>query len=395
MIKREYYINKVREFYNSDLIKIITGIRRSGKSVILEQIMDEIRSSGNDILYLNFEDSRTLEQIPDANSLIEYVEQYRRDSSRMLYVFLDEIQEVADWAKACKTIRLYNNSLFITGSNSKLLSKEFTDEFSGRYVAFRVRPFVFGELQEYARELGREVSIMDYLIWGGFPKRLEFASDEARDLYLNELNKSIVENDLIVRYNIQNTELFRNIVNYVLRSNSRIFSARSIEAYLKNEHVDGSVNTIIKYLGYLDEAYIIDRIKPFSTRTKSELTYSFKLYDADVSLNSIRVTDGRYDLTHNLENIVYNELVYRGYELNVYNDEKGEIDFVALKDGKKYYVQVAYSVAEEKAYTREMGALNAMENDAKKILITNDELDYSTSTVKHLRLPEFLTSDEL
>ena len=123
--------------------------------------------------------------------------------------------------------------------------------------------------------------------------------------------------------------------------------------------------------------------------------YSFKLYNADVSLNSIRVTDGRYDLTHNLENIVYNELLYRGYQLEVYNDEKGEIDFVATKDGKKYYIQVAYSVAEEKSYEREMNAFDMMGNDAKRYLITNDEIDYSTSVVKHLKLEEFLLGDEL
>ena len=392
MITRSHYIEKLRAFYDSDLIKIITGIRRSGKSVILEQVMAEIQGNGGDVVYLNFEDERVLKRTPNAESLVNFIDNYRKENGagKKLYLFFDEIQEVEDWALACKTLRLYNNSLFITGSNSKLLSKEYTNEFSGRYVSLQVRPFVYSEVVQYCKELGREASVMDYLVWGGFPKRLEFAEPEARDHYLVDLNKSIVENDLIVRYNIQNTELFRKMVNYVLKSNARIFSARSIEAYLKNEHIDGSVNTIIRYLGYLEEAYIIERIKPFSTKTKTELAYSFKLYDADASLNSIRVDDGRYDLTHNFENIVYNELIYRGYKMEVYNDEKGEVDFVANKDGKKYYVQVAYSVAEEKAYRREMDALMALDNDAQKILITNDELDYSTSVVRHVRFEEFL-----
>lgn len=198
-----------------------------------------------------------------------------------------------------------------------------------------------------------------------------------------------------MRYSIKNVELFRKVVNFVLRSNSRIFSARSIEAYLKNEHIEGSVNTIIKYLNHLEEAYIIERIKPFSPKTKEELAYSFKLYNTDVSLNSIRVHNNRYDLTHNFENIIYNELIYKGYSLEVYNDEKGEIDFVATKDGKKYYIQVAYSVAEDKAYNREMSSLNALENDAEKILITNDEIDYSTSVVRHLRFRDFLLAKGL
>lgn len=396
MIKREHYIEKLRPFYDSDLIKIITGIRRSGKSVILEQVMEEIREAGKEVIYLNFEDERTLSLAPDAGKLIKYVDDWRRrNNSEKIYVFFDEIQEVENWEIACRTLRLDNNSLFITGSNSKLLSKEYTKEFSGRYISLQVRPFVYEEVLEYVKELGRETSTMDYLVWGGFPKRLEFLEPEARERYLEELNKSIIENDLIVRYRIQNIDLFRRVVNYVLRSNARIFSARSIEAYLKNEHVDGSINTIIKYLGYLEEAYIIERIKPYSSKTKMELSYFFKLYDADVSFNSIRVEDGRYDLTHNFENIVYNELVYRGYEMKVYNDERGEVDFVAMKDGKKYYVQVAYSVAEEKAYNREMGSLLDLDNDAEKILITNDEIDYSTSVVKHIRFKEFLEREDI
>lgn len=397
MIKRKKYIEQLRPFYDSDLIKIVTGIRRSGKSVILEQVMEEVRGEGREVLYLNFEDEATLLATPDAETLIKYIEQYRQEKhlGGKLYLFFDEIQEVEGWVAACRTLRLRDNSLFITGSNSKLLSKEYTTQFSGRYVSLRVRPFVYKEIVEYAKELGREVEPLDYLVWGGFPKRLEFLEPAARDRYLEDLNKSIVENDLIIRYNIQNMELFRKVVNYVLRLNARIFSARSIEAYLKNEHVEGSINTIIKYLGYLEEAYVIDKVKPFSAKTKTELAYSFKLYDADVSLNSIRVRDGRYDLIHNLENIVYNELLYRGYQLEVYNDEKGEVDFIATREGKKYYIQVAYSVAEDKAYEREMGRLNAMDNDAAKILITNDAIDYSTSVVRHLKFEEFLLKDEL
>lgn len=393
MIIREHYIDKLREFYDSDLIKIIAGIRRSGKSVILEQIMEEVKAKNLPVIYMNFEDQRTLKLAPDADSLIGYIDKHRKPGKN--YLFFDEIQEVADWQIACKTLRLDDNSVFITGSNSRLLSKEFTTAFSGRYVSLEVRPFVYKEIVEYAKELPYEPTVSDYLIWGGFPKRFEFGTREAVEQYLVELNRSIVENDLIVRYNIQNTDLFRRVVNYVLKSNSRIFSARSIEAYLKNEHITGSINTIIKYLGYLEEAYIIERISPYSTRTKAELSYSFKLYDTDVSFNSIRVTDGRYDLTHNLENIVFNELIYMGYQLEVYNDEHGEVDFVASKNNKKYYIQVAYSVAEDKAYEREMSTLNTLDNSAKKILITTDEIDYSTSTVTHIPLADFLVLDEL
>ncbi len=393
LIKREHYLKRIRGFYDSDLIKIITGIRRCGKSIILEQIMNEIKEKTYNIIYLNFEDERIISNISNCEQLLDYVDNNRK--SGLCYVFFDEIQEVTDWQKACKTLRLRNTSVFITGSNSKILSKEFTKKFSGRYVSFRIRPFVYKEMLDYSKETGNDYTITDYLIWGGFPKLLEFSSKEDRLVYLNDIYSSIVNKDLIVRFNIKNTELFKKITNYILRSNARIFSSRSIESYLKSEQVDGSINTIIKYVSYLEEAYIIDRIKPYSTATKKELAYYFKVYDSDVAFNSILCIDNRYDISHNLENIVYNELIYMGYEVNVFNNNNKEIDFVAFKDNKKYYIQVTYSVAEDKAYEREFRAFNKIDNNSKKILITNDEIDYSTSVIEHIKLKDFLLMNSL
>ena len=393
MIKREHYIEQIRGFYDADLIKIITGIRRCGKSVILEQVINEIKKKSNNVIYLNFEDENIRANIPDSNTLLNYVEKNRKKGK--CYIFFDEIQEVKDWQYACKTLRLYNNSVFITGSNSKMLSKEFTKEFSGRYVSFQIRPFVYKEILEYTKELKKECSISDYLVWGGFPKRFEFDKEKDSIKYLNEINTSIVEKDVITRYNIQNIELFKRITNYVLKSNARIFSARSIEGYLKNEHIEGSINTIIKYLNYLEEALIIERIKPYSTKTKAELSYYFKIYNSDVSFNSIRCMDNRFDLTHNLENIVYNELKYMEYNINVFNNNDKEIDFLVSKNNKKYYIQVAYSIAEEKTYEREFKSYNELDNSIKKIIITNDDIDYSTSTVTHIKLKDFLLMNSL
>lgn len=393
MIKREHYIEQIRGFYDTDLIKIITGIRRCGKSVILNQVIKEIKKKSNNVIYLNFEDETIKSNIPDCNTLLEYVEKHRKEGK--CYIFFDEIQEVKDWQFACKTLRLYDNSVFITGSNSKLLSKEFTKEFSGRYVSFQIRPFIYKEILEYTKELKKECSISDYLVWGGFPKRFEFDKEKDKIRYLNEINTSIVEKDVITRYNIQNIELFKRITNYVLKSNARIFSSRSIEGYLKNEHIEGSINTIIKYLNYLEEALIIERIKPYSTKTKNELSYYFKIYNSDVSFNSIRCMDNRFDLTHNLENIVYNELIYMEYNVNVFNNKEKEIDFLVSKNNKQYYIQVAYSIAEDKTYEREFKAFNNLDNSIKKIIITNDDIDYSTSTVTHIKLKDFLLLNSL
>ena len=393
MIYREHYINPVREFYDSDLIKIITGIRRSGKSVILEQIRNEIGQKTDNVIYLNFEDKRVEANISNGDILIDYIEANRKNGK--CYIFLDEIQMLDNWQEACKTLRLYDNSIFITGSNSKLLSKEFTKELSGRYVAFRIRPFVYKEILEYTKKLGTECSITDYLVWGGFPKRFEFNTDDARLRYLNDLDDTIVINDLINRYKIKKENLFKGLINYILRSNSRIISAKSIHDYIKGKNENCSINTIIKYLSYLEEAYIIENVKQYSTKTKSELAYYSKIYDADVALNSIRCMDNRYDLTHNLENIIYNELIYMGYNINVFNNNGREIDFLAQKDNKKYYIQVAYSVADEKTYNREFSAFANIDNLSQKIIITNDDIDYSTSTIRHIKLKDFLIMESL
>ena len=393
MIRREHYLSKIRPFYDSDLIKIITGIRRCGKSVILRHVMEELEAAGKKCLFLDFDLLPVHREIPNADALITYISEYLGEEK--LYVFLDEIQNLDGWNEACRTIRLYNTSLFITGSNSKLLSKEFTKELSGRYVSFRIKPFVYAEAEEYSTQMGKSFEVTDYLIWGGFPAALEQPDAESRKRYLTDLNNTIIYNDLENRYHIRKRDIFERIVDFVLVSNARIFSAKSIADYMKGQNILVTVPTVIKYLGYLKEAYIIEDVHLYSPKAKAKLNYYYKLYDEDVSLNSIRQSGPRYDLTHNLENVVLNELIYRGYEVSVYNNKGREIDFLAVKDNKQYLVQVAYSIAEDKTYEREFSAFAELDNSMKKIIITNDDIDYSTSTVYHYRLKDFLKMDEL
>ena len=389
MIIRSHYIEQIRPFFESDLIKVITGIRRCGKSVILSQIADEYRSASKPVLFINFENLEYSSAISDAAALTTYVKE-RIPAEEKLYVFLDEVQLVKDWNIACRSLRLENISLFITGSNSKLLSKEFTKELSGRYVSFCVRPFVYKEIIDYANQLGKEYSIADYLVYGGFPKVIELPDKDSIAQYLNDLNQTIIINDIMTRYKIRKTELFKRLVNYVLISNARIFSANSIQHYLASEKLNCSINTVMKYLSYLEEAYVIRKIPQYSTRAKRELSFYAKIYDEDVSFNTIRQHKGRFDLTHNLENIVFNELIFMGYELTVFTKGNQEIDFMANKSGKEYLIQVAYSVAEESTYNREFALFNTLDQSKKKILITNDAVDYSTSTVEHISLSRFL-----
>lgn len=391
MISREHYLQQIRPFYESNLVKIVTGIRRCGKSVIMDQIETELRQSGKKTLMLNFEDRSVSALITTVDELIDYISQYL--GKEKLYVFLDEVQMIEQWNVACRTLRLKNVSLFITGSNSKLISKEFTKELSGRYVAFRVRPFVFLEIQEYVKELQHDYSISDYLVFGGFPQAIEFPTKQARLRYLNDLDDTIVINDILNRYKIRKDNLFRRLVNYIMISNARIFSANSVQKFLKGQGFECSLNTILKYLSYLEEAYVISPIRQYSTKAKRELKYYQKLYVEDVSFNSIRQTDGHWDITHNLENIVYNELLYRGFNLFVFREGSQEVDFLAEKNNRQYLIQVAYSIAEESIYRREFALFNKLDQTREKIIITNDDFDFSTSTVRHINLKEFLINE--
>lgn len=384
---------KIRPFYDSDLIKIITGVRRCGKSVIKDQIEEELRRMGKPTLSLDFERLSVNSQISNADELVAYVT--ARLGQEKTYVFLDEVQQVDGWNIACRSLRLENLSLFVTGSNSKLLSKEFTKEFSGRYVSFNIRPFVYREICEYAQQTGNSRTMTDYIIYGGFPKTLEFADKNAILDYLNELDRQIVRNDLMNRYHIRKEALFEKLVNFILRSNSRIFSANSVMKFLKGQGYTASINTIMKYLQYMEDTYIIRSIPQYETKAKRELRFFSKIYAEDVAFNSIRQPEHRYDLTHNLENVVYNELVYMGYELSVFRMGTQEIDFYATKNGKSYLVQVAYSIADEETYNREFALFNKLDQTYRKIIITTDDVDYSTSTVRHIALKDFLQMNEL
>jgi predicted AAA+ superfamily ATPase len=248
---------------------------------------------------------------------------------------------------------------------------------------------------EYSEATGLVMDPNKYLVWGGFPGRFEANTLEGTLIYLNDLDSTIVLNDLINRYKIKKQAIFIRIVNYILLNNARIFSIRSIHKYIKNDYPEISTATVAKYVGYLKQAYIIDEIPQYSTKAKKELSFYGKIYNADVALNSIRVSDGRYDLDHNLENIVFNELIYMGYDLTVYSNNGKGIDFRATKNGKKYFIQVAFSVADSKAYDREFGAFSNMDNSNQKILITNDPIDYSTSTVRHIKFNEFLLLNDI
>ena len=355
--------------------------------------MNEIKTKTDNIIYLNFEKTSDYSKASNALEIVKYIQNNRKNGK--CYCFFDEIQEIENWQVAVKDLRLDNCSIFVTGSNSKLLSGEFLTLLSGRFVSFRIRPFVYKEIIQYAKEANLDISISNYLIWGGFPGRFISPTLEGTKAYLADLEATIVINDLIKRFKIKKEIAFKKVVNFILVSNARIFSIRSIHKYIKQDFPDLALSTVARFIEWLKEAYIIDEIPQFSTKSKRELMYYGKIYNCDVALNSLRANNNRFDLEHNLENIVYNELLYMGYDLKVFINNDKEIDFLASKDNKIFYIQVAYSVAGEQTYEREMSAFDNLANRHQKILITNDIIDYSTSAIRHIKLEDFLLLEEL
>ena len=404
MIKREKYLKKIRPFYDKDLIKVITGIRRSGKSVILTQIMDELKDKGikdEQIIYVNFEYIDYID-ITNAKALNNYIEN-KLITKNKYYLFFDEIQNVTEWEKVINSFKAKykdNVSIFITGSNSDLLSGELATHIAGRYVSFKVYPFTFKEVCELKNinendkyELEREFN--DFIIWGGMPQRFSLDDEMQVKTYLSDIYNSIVIKDILERFKIKDLDLFNKILTYIVTTPSQTFSAESLSNYLLKDNIQVSKATIYNYLEYMCRSLLINKADRYDVRGKRILSGKYKYYLTDLGLGQIVNNERKKQMGAYLENIVYNELIYMGYEVNVFNNNNKEIDFVAFKDNKKYYIQVAYSVAEDKAYEREFSAFNSLDNNSKKILITNDEIDYSTSIIEHIKLKDFLLLENL
>lgn len=392
MIKREHYLDEIRPFFESSLIKIIAGVRGCGKSVLLDQIEAELQAQGKRTLRLALEEPAVGTRLPDATTLVSRISESL--GGNKLYVFLDEVQGMEDWAAACLALREKNLSLFVTGSSLTLLSPEATEEFAGQYTAFRIRPFVWRELAAYAKELGRPWPFIHYLVFGGLPKMVELETRAERREYLKQLANRIFD-EACERRKIRKSKNFRRLCELALRTNARTFSAAALQRALKEDDITLSVATIQNYLAYLEEACLISSIGQFSDGEGRELRYYRKLYAEDVAFCNLRQPDVPVNYVRSLKNLVYHELVFRGYELSTYRKDEHEIDFLAEKSGEQLLIQATWSVAEESVYARKFVPFSRTSRSSRKILITADEADFSTATVKHVRLKDFLEGAEL
>ena len=397
MLKRELYLKRIREFYDSDLIKILVGIRRCGKSVILEQIIEELKTKGIDekhIIYVNFEFIE-FEELTDYKKLNTYVKERIQDE-KMYYLFFDEIQNVDNFEKVVNSLRASKKvSIFITGSNSRLLSEELSTVLSGRYVSFRINPLSYKEVLELKGiEKSTDEVFEDYMKWGSLPNRFEFESEEAIKNYLYGVFDSIILRDVVERLKIRDTALFNLILQYIVDTIGREFSAENIMNFLRNEGREVSTLTIYSYLDALCKALLIRKVYRYDVHGKAVLKTLNKYYVTDLGIAQIKNNKTEIDRCYAIENIVYNELIIKGYDVFTGKTKKREIDFVATKPNKKIYIQVAFSIPNEDTKNREFGAYSVITDNYPKYVISLDKLNYEYNGIKHLNLIDFLLDDE-
>ena len=393
MFKREKYLQDIRPFYDEDLIKVITGIRRCGKSILLEQIVEEIKEkvAEDHIIYINFEDV-TYSDIEDFKNLNDYVINLMKDKKKY-YLFFDEIQMVKKWEKTVNSLKATKNvSIFITGSNSDLLSGDLSTLLSGRYVKFRMQPFTFSEVCQMLNKTNYEDMFYDYLKWGGMPQRFRFQEEKEIRTYLTDVYESIVMKDIVKRFKINDIDLFNRMVRYIMTAPSQIFSTDNIVNYLKNnDNRIVSKETIYNYLEYMCSGLLISKVQRYDVRGKRILNGKYKYYLTDLGLGRVNNTSKKEQLGAYLENIVYNELIYRGYDVKIGNLENGEIDFIALKDGNKEYYQVCFQIGDdEKINEREFGVYKKIEDNYPKYVISTDKFDLSQDGIIHKNIIDFL-----
>lgn len=397
MLIREKYLSKIRGFYHVEsLIKIIYGMRRSGKSVILQQIMDEIRNSGvskDNIIYINFE-SLKYDFIKTGKDLYNYIESLYSEGK--YYIFLDEIQKIDDFEAGINSLRITNNySIFITGSNSRLTFSELSTDLSGRYVKFKINPLSFKEIVELKKisEKDYEKLLYDIFKWGELPQRFAFSNENERINYLSSVYDSIILKDVVERLGIKDITSFNKILQYLLDTLTREFSRDNVIKYLQKEYHDISNDTLYNYLEALTTTFIMDKVQRYDIHGKNILKTLYKFYATDLGIKQVKTNYEEINYSVCLENLVYNELNDKGYNVFVGKTKNGEIDFVASKNGKLKYIQVSYDLKDESTRKREFGAFEEIEG-SNKYIITLTKEDYSTSDVKQVYIFDFLMDDD-
>ena len=403
MLKRDEYIKQIVPFIDKDVIKVLTGIRRSGKSVMLKLLMEELKNRGineNQFIYINFENLK-YRKLKNYERLYDFILNKVDDKYKSYYIFLDEIQEVEEWERCVNSLRVdedFKFDIYITGSNAKLLSGELSTYLAGRYIEFVVYPFSFKEFFEIMKEKNKEIDLkeafQDYVKFGGMPflHNLDY-NFEASMQYLQDLYASIILKDITRRNNIRDTDLLERIINYVVMNIGNTFSATSISKFFKSENRKVATETILNYIKACEEAFLVYRVARNDLLGKKILNVNEKYYIADHGIREAIMENNQKNINQVLENIVYFEMLRRGYNVKIGKVDNLEVDFVCKKNDKTIYIQVSYLLASEDTKEREFSVLENIKDNYPKYVLSMDEFDMSRNGIKHMNLIEFLIKD--
>ncbi|MBR5548237.1 MAG: ATP-binding protein [Kiritimatiellae bacterium] len=396
MVIRSDYLKKIRPFVGLDVVKVATGIRRSGKSVFMRQVRDMIASEidpNGKFVCVNLEEDEN-KRFLAKGALHDYVlNEAKKNAPSKIYVFLDEVSEVEEWEKTVNSLRVKENiDLYITGSNSKLLSGELATYLTGRYVEIRVSPFSFREFREARPHEDTSVAFDSYLEFGGMPflSHIGYMPEPSRE-YLADLYSSIMMKDIVRRHKVRDVDLLSRVIGYVMSETGHVFSAASILRYLKHEHRSASFDTVMNYLRFGEEAFLFSSAKREDLMGRRILAVDEKFYATDHAMRRA-ITGGsvRRDIDRTLESVVYREFLRRGYDVRIGRVKEREVDFVCERGNDRLYVQVAYLMESEETREREFSALMAVPDQYPKVVLSLDRVDFSADGIKHKYIPEFL-----
>lgn len=401
MIQREIYMRQIRPFIDKDIIKVMSGIRRTGKSILLQLIQEELLLNGryrDNMLFLNFE-SKLLPFSKNIDNVFQYIKEFISEDDDKKYLFLDEVQDLTGWETMINALMIdFDVDIYITGSNAELLSSELSTYLSGRYIEIKIYPFSYKEVKAIMEEqnvnMSDAVVFQNYLKYGGMPFIYQNQiSNDAALQYLEDVLDSIIVKDVTQRNKIRDIALFRKILSYFIADIAHSFSSSSIKKYLKNEYRSISTETLYNYIEYCKEACFLHLVSREDLVGKRLLQFQEKIYVVDHGFREALYGSNLRDINQTLENIVYMELLRNGYDVYVGKNHDYEIDFVAHKQGEKIYVQVCYLLAEESTLKREFRSLEIIQDNYPKYVVSMDEIDASRNGIKHMNIKEFLLSD--
>lgn len=399
MIKRKFYLEKIVKLIDTEDIKVITGVRRCGKTVLLKQIIDELENRGiasENIIYMSFESSK-YKNIRNDDDLDEFIFSKTNNLNGKIYLLFDEIQKVKNWEVSLNSYRVdLECDIYITGSNSQLLSGELATLISGRYISINMLPFSFKELIQYHDEMHEnidEIKLFEqYLSYGGFPGLLNYENEE-KEKYLYDLYSTIVLNDILYKNKVKDLDLLERLMEFMISNIGQLFSANSISKYIKNENRKTTPHTIINYMDYARNAFIFYQIKRENIKQKRKLLISDKYYLVDSGFYFIFNGSTQRNWGQLLENIVFLELIRQGYSITIGKIQDLEVDFVCRKANQIKYIQVSQSILDENTRKREFKSLEKISDSYPKYVISMDSFDFSVNGIIHLNIIDFLKSE--